>query len=537
MALPIKKTPDHPRDDKSPLASPGQVMRQQAEEIARLKAVNSHEDVKRLSPEEISKMLHELQVHQIELEMQNEELRRSEYELEIARERYFDIFDLAPVGYCTINENGLILEANLTAAGMMGVARDALGRQLFTRFVLKDDQDFYYLHRKQLTQSGALQDFELRMVKQDGTIFWAHLAATLAQDANGAQVCRITFSNITDRKQAEAALHNSEKLYRGIGESIDYGVWVCDPDGRNIYASESFLKLVGITQVQCSNFGWGDVLHPDDAEHTLTAWKECVRTGGNWDMEHRFRGVDGKWHPILARGVPIRNEQGQIISWAGINLDISRIKQAEEALQTALGRFQRIFDSNIIGIVTARADGSILEANDYYLGMLGYTQADLKAGDMRWTELTPPEFVPMDEIALHELDEKGTCRPYEKQYFRRDGSRIWVLIADSMLPGGKKDIVALVTDISAQKSLEASLASQRDKLSIANEKLAQDLIERKLVEAQLTDQLDELRRWYDATLDREGRVIELKREVNQLLAQTGHPPRYPSAEAESRSEE
>ena len=63
---------------------------------------------------------------------------------------------------------------------------------------------------------------------------------------------------------------------------------------------------MGLTQEQCSNFGWGDVLHPEDAERTIAAWKECVRTGGIWDIEHRFRGVDGQWHPVLARGVPVR---------------------------------------------------------------------------------------------------------------------------------------------------------------------------------------------------------------------------------------
>ncbi|RPH90815.1 MAG: PAS domain S-box protein, partial [Desulfobacteraceae bacterium] len=132
-------------------------------------------------------------------------------------------------------------------------------------------------------------------------------------------ICAST--DITGRKAIDEQLRRSEALYRGIGESIDYGVWVCDPDGRNTYASESFLKMVGITQQQCSDFGWGDVLHPDDAAATLAAWQECVRTGGDWNREHRFRGVDGAWHHVLARGVPIRDEQGTVVSWAGINLD------------------------------------------------------------------------------------------------------------------------------------------------------------------------------------------------------------------------
>jgi PAS domain S-box-containing protein len=142
---------------------------------------------------------------------------------------------------------------------------------------------------------------------------------------------------IIERKRAEEALRASERLHRAIGESIDYGVWVCAPDGRNTYASESLLKLVGLTQQQCSDFGWRDVLHPDDAERTLAAWKECVRTGGKWDIEHRFRGVDGQWHPILARGVPVRNERGEIEHWAGINLDISHLKETEADLREREG--------------------------------------------------------------------------------------------------------------------------------------------------------------------------------------------------------
>jgi PAS domain S-box-containing protein len=141
------------------------------------------------------------------------------------------------------------------------------------------------------------------------------------------------FDVITARKRAEKKLNDSERMYRAIGESIDYGIWVCDPEGRNTYASESFLKLVGLTQDQCSEFGWGDVLHPEDAERTIAAWKECVRTRCKWDIEHRFRGVDGHWHPILARGVPVRDEQGKLICWAGINLDIGGLKQMEEELR------------------------------------------------------------------------------------------------------------------------------------------------------------------------------------------------------------
>jgi PAS domain S-box-containing protein len=144
------------------------------------------------------------------------------------------------------------------------------------------------------------------------------------------------FNKMLDEVQAHArALETSEKLYRAIGESINYGVWVADADGRNIYTSDSLLRLIGQTQEQASNFGWGDILHPDDLEETMAAWKECARSGNTWYREHRMLGIDGKYHSILAQGLPIRDEAGRIQRWAGINLDISRLKNTERALLEA----------------------------------------------------------------------------------------------------------------------------------------------------------------------------------------------------------
>jgi PAS domain S-box-containing protein len=140
---------------------------------------------------------------------------------------------------------------------------------------------------------------------------------------------------VEERLSAESALRESEKLYRAIGESMNYGVWVCAADGRNIYTSESFLHLTGLTQQQCGDFGWGSALHPDDRRGTLESWSECVATGSFWYREHRILGIDGAHHPILAQGVPMRNDEGKVTGWAGINLDIGRLKQTEAALREA----------------------------------------------------------------------------------------------------------------------------------------------------------------------------------------------------------
>jgi len=142
-------------------------------------------------------------------------------------------------------------------------------------------------------------------------------------------------SHILRQQRTTEALKESERLYRGIGESINYGIWVCDASGKNIYASDSFLQLVGLSQAECSNFGWTSVLHPDDVDQTLQDWQACVKKGDIWDREHRIRGQDGRYYPVLARGVPIRDDTGKIAQWVGINLDISGVKKAQQLLADA----------------------------------------------------------------------------------------------------------------------------------------------------------------------------------------------------------
>ncbi|WP_045212217.1 PAS domain-containing sensor histidine kinase [Desulfonatronovibrio magnus] len=189
-------------------------LRRQAKEIASKDYALKLEDITVLSPEDISRKLYELRVHQIELELQNEELRAVQAELEESRERYFDLYDLAPVGYCTISQQGLILEANLTAATLLGLARSFLAKKPLSQFILKQDQDIYYLHHKKLFETGEPQECELRLLKADGTTLWTHLRGSTVQakDEEPSNRCRVVINDISKRKQID------EKLQRVLSE-------------------------------------------------------------------------------------------------------------------------------------------------------------------------------------------------------------------------------------------------------------------------------------------------------------------------------
>src|SRR5271169_1188921 len=143
------------------------------------------EELDNISTADVLSLFHELQVNQIELGMQNEELHRTQIELEASREKYFDLYDLAPVGYVTLDEKGIILETNLTAAALLGIERNHLVRQSLLHFIFTEDQDTYNRHHKQLIETHQHQECRVRLLKVDGTQLWARLESIEGKAGSG----------------------------------------------------------------------------------------------------------------------------------------------------------------------------------------------------------------------------------------------------------------------------------------------------------------------------------------------------------------
>ena len=178
-----------------------------------------------------------------------------------------------------------------------------------------------------------------------GDLIWMLISADLVRSLDGSiQSTICTYHDITERTRAEEALRESEERFRLMGDTIPYGAWMADAEGRNIYISPLFLELVGMTIEQVKEFGWTGKMPPEDVEPTMRRWMECIRTGRDWDGEMRFPSPDGRWHTILSRGKPVRDAQGQIKSWIGINLDITERKRAEEILRQSEERYRTLFD-------------------------------------------------------------------------------------------------------------------------------------------------------------------------------------------------
>ena len=307
-------------DDKSPKGSAAsadeavvaQALREHAELVARRHAALPPERLAALSPEAVRDLVHELQVHQIELEMQNEELRRGQLELDASRARYFDLYDLAPVGYCSVSEQGLILQANLAAATLLGATRATLVKQPISRFIFKEDQDTWYRHQHSLMQTGQAQTLELRMVRQDGSQVWVEVAATTAPDA-GPPVIRVVLFDVSDRKTMAAAMRESEGRYRALVEWSPEAMLV-HLGGKIVFANPAAIKLLG---ARAANALQGkallDLIHPDFHPTLLAGLKKVADQGGAAPMAAlRCLKLDGTAFDVEAQSIATSYDGKQV---------------------------------------------------------------------------------------------------------------------------------------------------------------------------------------------------------------------------------
>ena len=219
-------------------------------------------DIKRLSEAELRRLTHELQVHQIELDMQNEELRKAQIELEASRDKYSDLYHRAPVGYFTVSEEGIVLEANLTGADMLGIERKFLIGKPFGLFIMKEDEDAFYLQRKEVCKiKDARGTREFRMVRKDGTRFWAQLESVSANDAGVNPVgCMTIMIDITKRKQVEMSLLESEKKFESISNSANDAIIMLDNDDCVSFWNRAAEKLFGFPKEEMIGEKRGEIV-------------------------------------------------------------------------------------------------------------------------------------------------------------------------------------------------------------------------------------------------------------------------------------
>lgn len=269
-------------------------------------APDAHE-ISSLSPDEASTLIHELNTHQIELQMQNEELRRAQAELTESRDRFVDLYDLAPVGYATVNLQGMICELNLTLAEMLGAARSKLVGAPFSRIVLDEDQDALYFLRQKIIKTGKPGNVELRLQTTGCELLWVNLSASLVGEDDDARL-RVVFSDITKRKQAEEAVRASEQRFRTITESSGDAIFIANPQGDYVYVNEAASELIGYGVDELTKMNIADISTQGVAAKDLDKFQELMAKGRLF-TELNLRKKDGSLVAVDLNAVVLPNGQ------------------------------------------------------------------------------------------------------------------------------------------------------------------------------------------------------------------------------------
>ncbi|WP_437564894.1 hybrid sensor histidine kinase/response regulator [Sorangium sp. So ce542] len=252
--------------------------------------------------------------------------------------------NMAPMAFWM--PDGRIVQANDAYLQLVGCTREELAAGLVrwdSELQPEDRPEDERARAELLSGRWTFAPFERTYVRRDGARIRMLVSGCLLPAGRFEDGGFVLALDMTALRRAEAAFRQSEQVFRAIGDSIDYGVWVTDREGRNAYASEAFLRMTGLTQAQCSEGRWLDAIHPDDRHEVATFWR-CLWTGEPYEKELRYVGADGAVHPALNRAVPIRDERGEITAWVGLCLDIGRLKRTEEALRESERRLLAALD-------------------------------------------------------------------------------------------------------------------------------------------------------------------------------------------------
>jgi PAS domain S-box-containing protein len=358
-----------------------------------------------------------------------------------------------------------------------------------------DDLPRLWEARQVAFQTGELYEMEHRL--QDGASgeYRCFLSRAVPQrNAQGTILYWIgTLTDIEKRKQAEQRLKESEQNWHALAEAVPQLVWMAAPDGKFEYVNQRYLDYPGITFEHRQSDRWAHLqfIHPDDREGARAQWQHCLDTGDIYERAERLRNNQtGEYRWFLIRGVPVRNETGQIVKWFGTDTDIDEQKRIEEALLQSQKRIRCLIDSNIIGIICVEGEeGVVVEANDAWLRMSGYSREEVRSKKLNREKVRPLDQAPLLDRAMQELTAHGQCSPFEIELACKDGSRLPVLVGCVVFQDQPRQVIAFVLDNSARKELEQR---KDDFISMASHELRNPLaalmLQTTLLHRQLTRQ-------------------------------------------------
>ncbi|MCL5282449.1 MAG: PAS domain S-box protein [Planctomycetes bacterium] len=429
-------------NEKPPEASEG--LRQQAEHRLHPETVA----VEEMSEAEVAVLVHELRVHQVEMEMQNEELRKTQVELEQSRSRYADLFDFAPVGYLVFDADGRVVEANLTATSMLGLDRSSIVGRSFSLHVAPASRDTWRLHYSALFKTGKSQQCEIEVIAKDQVHLTVRLHSRPVLAGNKVVQCRTAMLDVTGLVRAEQRLRDSERRFRTLAENSPDIIVRIDRDLRIVYASRHVEDAVGIPAEEVIGRTLGALEAPEDL---VATWTEPIQKvfGTARTGRAEFQCDSPRGLRYYSAAVAPEFDEDRTVRTVLVTIrDITDRIQAEEKYTTVIRNLQD-------GFCILDAEGRYLEVNDTYCRMLGHSCEDL----VRMKVLDVWEPTQRAEVARHlqkTLQEGGD--KFLTRHVRKDGSLVDVDVTMQRLDSDRLFVFARdVTErrIAEEKRIEA----------------------------------------------------------------------------------
>jgi PAS domain S-box-containing protein len=344
----------------------------------------------------------------------------------------------------------------------------------WSEIVHADDRERTWAVWRHALATGLPYEIEYRLRHASGEYRWTLGRALPLRDDAGRIVRWIgTCTDIHELKASQAALRDARLRQDAALVAADIGTWTYDIQADLIHADRNLAAIFDVSDAGAAGAPLAHyvaAIHPDDLAGVEAAITASIASGDPFERQYRVRTGDGGWRHVLARAKVTRDDAGRPAWLPGIVLDVSRQKAVEDALRTSETRFRRLADSNVIGILRYRMDGAIIDANQSFFDMTGYSRADLEAGRLSSQALTPPEWLAGNAVVMEQLRRTGRMDSYIKEYYRKDGSRVSVQMGAATVDDNGEGI-AYVVDISPIREAQQALARSEAQLRAAADAL------------------------------------------------------------------
>ncbi|MDX2148323.1 MAG: PAS domain-containing protein [Planctomycetota bacterium] len=283
-----------------------------------------------------------------------------------------------------------------------------------------------------------------------------------------------TVQDVTQRRDAERALAQAADALALERERLSIalragglGVYEWTPQDGSVWWSPETYAVFGVgADFKPSIASFTNLVHPDDRGELWRKTEESVRDRGPFVHEYRIRRPDGQERWIFNRSHVVIDEHGNLERVTGVAGDITDRKKTEQTIRDSEARLRTFFQAPAVGTLHGHIDGRIFSCNDEFLRIIGRTRESFDREGVLWDSITPAEWLGVDASAIAEARQRGACTPYEKQYLRPDGSRVWVLLSYTLLAPLREESMALIIDISDRKRAEQELRETESRFRI-----------------------------------------------------------------------